>query len=44
MDRIQSIRDDVKRLREHPLTPHDVTVSGFIYDIGTGLLNEVSSD
>ncbi|MGH7891721.1 MAG: beta-class carbonic anhydrase [Thermodesulfobacteriota bacterium] len=43
-DRIQSIRDDVKRLREHPLTPHDVTVSGFIYDIETGLLNEVSSD
>jgi len=43
-DRIESIRDDVKRLRDHPLTPPDVTVSGFIYDIETGLLTEVSCD
>lgn len=41
-DRIGSVRDDVKRLREHPLTPPDVTVTGFIYDIETGLLTEVS--
>lgn len=41
-DRIGSVRDDVKRLREHPLTPLDVTVTGFIYDIETGLLTEVS--
>lgn len=43
-DRIESIRDDVKRLREHPLTPSDVTVSGFIYDVETGLLTEVLCD
>jgi len=43
-DRIESIRQDVKRLREHPLTPPDVTVSGFIYDIETGLLKEVSCE
>jgi carbonic anhydrase len=43
-DRIQSIRDDVKRLRNHPLTPPDVTAAGFIYDIETGLLTEVSCD
>lgn len=41
-DRTGSVRDDVKRLREHPLTPPDVTVTGFIYDIETGLLTEVS--
>ncbi len=41
-DRMQSVRDDVKRLREHPLTPPEVTVTGFIYDIETGLLTEVS--
>jgi carbonic anhydrase len=41
-DRIQSIRDDVMRLREHPLTPPTVTISGFIYDTETGLLTEVS--
>ncbi len=40
-DRIQCIQDDVKRLREHPLTPEGVTVSGFIYDIETGLLTEI---
>ena len=43
-DRIGSVRDDVKRLREHPLTPPDVTVTGFIYDIETGLLTEVPCD
>ena len=43
-DRIGSIKDDVKRLREHPLTPPDVTVTGFLYDIETGLLTEVPSD
>lgn len=43
-DRIGSVRDDVKRLREHPLTPADVTVTGFIYDTETGLLTEVSCD
>jgi len=43
-DRIGSIKDDVKRLREHPLTPGDVTVSGFIYDIETGLLTEIDCD
>ena len=43
-DRIGSIKDDVKRLREHPLTPPDVTVTGFLYDIETGLLTEVPCD
>jgi carbonic anhydrase len=40
-DRIESVREDVKRLRSHPLTPPDVTVAGFIYDIETGLLTEI---
>ncbi|HVY55937.1 MAG TPA: carbonic anhydrase [Thermodesulfobacteriota bacterium] len=43
-DRMGSVRDDVRRLREHPLTPPDVTVTGFIYDIETGLLTEVPCD
>jgi len=37
-------KDDVKRLREHPLTPPDVRVAGFIYDTETGFLTEVSCD
>jgi carbonic anhydrase len=40
-DRIESVREDVKRLRSHPLTPPDVTVSGFMYDTGTGLLTAI---
>jgi carbonic anhydrase len=37
-DRVDSVRDDVRRLREHPLTPRGVSVSGFMYDNETGLL------
>lgn len=40
-NRVGSVRDDVKRLRDHPLTPPDVIVAGFIYDIETGILTEV---
>lgn len=43
-DRFESVKHDVKRLREHPLTPPAVTISGFIYDTETGLLTEVPCD
>jgi carbonic anhydrase len=35
--------DDVVRIREHPLTPKDVPVHGFIYDVKTGRLLPVES-
>jgi carbonic anhydrase len=37
-DLAQSVRDDVERIRNHPLTPKDVPVHGFIYDVRTGRL------
>ena len=40
-DRIESVKDDVKRLRHHPLVPGDVSISGFLFDVRTGLLSEI---
>ena len=37
-DLAQSVRDDVARIRAHPLTPEDVPVHGFIYDVRRGKL------
>ncbi|KPP80424.1 MAG: carbonic anhydrase [Oceanicaulis sp. HLUCCA04] len=34
----QSVRDDVERIRNHPLTPPDIPVHGFVYDVRTGRL------
>lgn len=37
-DQVESLADDVQKLRTHPLVPNSVTVGGFIYDVDTGLL------
>jgi carbonic anhydrase len=37
----ESVTSDVKRIRNHPLVPLDVTIYGYIYDVDTGLLEEV---
>lgn len=37
-DQVESLADDVQKLRTHPLVPHEVVVGGFIYDVDTGLL------
>jgi carbonic anhydrase len=37
-DLAQSVRDDVERIRNHPLTPDDIPVHGFIYDVKSGRL------
>lgn len=42
-DNEQSVVDDVTRIRNHPLVPGDIPVYGYIYDCGTGRLNEVSA-
>jgi carbonic anhydrase len=42
-DLSKSVVDDVKRIREHPLTPKDVPVHGFIYDVKTGRLLPVEA-
>jgi carbonic anhydrase len=37
----QSVRDDVARVRSEKFLPPAVTVSGHVYDVGTGELREV---
>ncbi len=36
-----SVVDDVRRIRSHPLVPHDIPVYGYIYDVRSGRLDEV---
>ena len=38
----QSVRDDVTFLKESPLIPQSISISGFIYDVKSGKLNPVS--
>lgn len=37
----QSVLDDVKRIRNHPLVPGDIPIYGYIYDVSSGALIEV---
>jgi carbonic anhydrase len=37
----QSVVQDVKRIREHPLVPSGIPIFGFIYDVKSGRLVEV---
>ncbi len=38
----QSVRDDLALLGSSPLIPDDVSIRGFVYDVKTGKLQEVS--
>lgn len=40
-DAARSVIDDVERIARHPLVPSTIGVYGYIYDVATGLLNEV---
>jgi carbonic anhydrase len=42
-DLTQSVKEDVGRIKNHPLVPKNIPVHGFIYDCKTGKLNEVSA-
>jgi carbonic anhydrase len=35
------VRDDVQRIREHPLVPKTIAIYGYIYDVKSGRLLEV---
>ena len=37
----ESVRDDVERIKESPFIPEDIVVSGWIYDVRSGRLQEV---
>src|ERR1700721_713769 len=38
-----SVAQDVRRIREHPLVPTNVPVYGYVYDVRTGRLDEVKT-
>lgn len=40
-DQIAALEDDVRSVRSHPLIPETVEVGGFVYDVDTGLLDQV---
>ena len=40
-DPAQSVVEDVRRLRHHPLVPPDIPIYGYLYDVQTGHLVEV---
>jgi carbonic anhydrase len=39
-DQVAALREDVQRVRSHPLVPESVAVGGFLYDVDTGLLDQ----
>ena len=41
-DQAQSVRDDVERIRLHPLVPANIAIYGYIYDVKSGKLLEVA--
>jgi carbonic anhydrase len=40
-DREQSVVEDVRRIRQHPLVPARIPIYGYVYDVGTGGLIEI---
>jgi carbonic anhydrase len=40
-DQAQGVIDDVERIKSHPLVPKQIPVYGYVYDVATGLLQEV---
>jgi carbonic anhydrase len=40
-DNAQSVVEDVRRIRNHPLAPDDIPIYGYIYEVKTGKLVEV---
>ena len=41
-DREQSVVDDVRRIRNHPLVPSRIPIYGYLYNVSTGALEEVT--
>ena len=40
-DQLAALRDDVTRVRSHPLVPDSVAVGGFLYDVDTGRISQL---
>lgn len=40
-DKVQSVVEDIRRIRSHPLVPGDIPIYGYIFDVKSGRLVEV---
>lgn len=40
-DQVASLREDVRKVRSHPLIANTVAVGGFMYDVDTGLVEQM---
>jgi len=40
-DQIAGLKRDVHKVESHPLIPDTVAVGGFIYDVDTGLIDQI---
>jgi carbonic anhydrase len=40
-DQRAALEQDVRKVRSHPLIPEEVVIGGFVYDVDTGLLDQV---
>ena len=38
----ENVRNQVSKIKSHPLIPKEIPVTGFIYDVETGLLRKVT--
>jgi carbonic anhydrase len=43
-DEEEDVRQSIRRIKANPFIPHRTSVRGFVYDVRTGQLNEVSAD
>ena len=41
-DQVAALVDDIQKVRSHPLIPETVAVGGFMYDVETGLLDQIA--
>jgi carbonic anhydrase len=39
-DQLECLREDVRKVRSHPLVPDTIAVGGFLYDVDTGLIEQ----
>jgi carbonic anhydrase len=39
-NQVDALREDVQRVKSHPLIPDAIAVGGFLYDVDTGLLDQ----
>ena len=40
-DQVGALQDDVRKVRTHPLIPESVLVGGFLYDVDSGLIDQL---